>query len=68
MKNWKISSAVIAVCGLLYKQFQLLRVEPQKGPKIKQVLSTAQTQIDITLKQIRLNFGSQQATPVVDKY
>ena len=51
-----------------YDQLQLLRVEAQKWSNIKQPLSTAETQIDPRLKQLRLKLTSQRATLLVDQY
>ena len=58
--------AVTAIPGFF--QLQLLMVEAQKWPNIKELISTAQAQIVLRLKQLRLKLTSQQATLLVNKY
>ena len=52
----------------IYKQFQLLKVEAQKCPEIKQLLSIAQAQFAARLKQLKLKLTARQATILVEKY
>ena len=52
----------------IYKQFQLLKVEAQKYPEIKQLLSIAQAQFAARLKQLKLKLTVRQATILVEKY
>ena len=52
----------------IYKQFQLLKVEAQKYPEIKQLLSIAQAQFPARLKQLKLKRTARQATILVEKY
>lgn len=64
-----MSLAVITVhCLFIYKQFQLLKVETQKCPEIKQLLSIAQDQVAPRLKQLKLKLTAKQATLLVDEY
>ena len=51
-----------------YNQLQLLRVETQKWPKVKQLLSSAQAQIIPRLNKMKLKRTVQQATLLVDEY
>ena len=68
IKKREIPLAVITVHGLVNKQLQLLRVEAQKWPKIKQVVSIGHAQVVPRLKQVRLKVTSQQATLLIDEY
>ena len=66
LKKCIITLAVIAVQSLFIGSKK--RVEAQKYPEIKQLLSIAQAQFPARLKQLKLKLTARQATILVEKY